>query len=367
MANDEHVAMLEKGVGAWNEWRRQSVLLIRPDLFGADLVGANLTGADLVVADLVVADLVGANLVGANLTGANLRWANLSGANLTGANLRWANLTGANLRWANLTGANLIWADLTEAALQHTVFGATTLSEVKGLNHCRHVGPSIVDFQVLKDSGPLPIAFLRGVGLPDNLMPSLLNEAIQFYSCFISYSGKDELFAERLYADLQTKGVRCWFAPHDMRIGAKIIDALDEAIRLRDKVLLILSEGAIATIILWSYVEQLQGRLLSFLLNAEEGRVFVISQNVSASTVTDWIRVLLQIPAIQATGIGNLSELLAEIDDARAERNALAHGVWFPARAPEAAEVQTVRWDRTEVVKVTLVTIGDLGDFASSH
>jgi TIR domain len=29
-----------------------------------------------------------------------------------------------------------------------------------------------------------------------------------------------------------------------MRIGAKIIDALDEAIRLRDKVLLILSEGA---------------------------------------------------------------------------------------------------------------------------
>jgi hypothetical protein len=32
---------------------------------------------------------------------------------------------------------------------------------------------------------------------------------------------------------------RCWFAPHDMRIGAKIIDAIDEAIRLRDKVLLI--------------------------------------------------------------------------------------------------------------------------------
>jgi hypothetical protein len=32
-----------------------------------------------------------------------------------------------------------------------------------------------------------------------------------------------------------------------MRIGAKIIDALDEAIRLRDKVLLILSEGAIAS------------------------------------------------------------------------------------------------------------------------
>ena len=35
--------------------------------------------------------------------------------------------------------------------------------------------------------------------------------------------------------------------PHDMPIGAKIIDAIDEAMRQRDKVLLILSEGAIAS------------------------------------------------------------------------------------------------------------------------
>jgi hypothetical protein len=130
------------------------------------------------------------------------------------------------------------------------VFGATTLSEVKGLDQCDHFAPSIVDFLTLKYSGSLSIAFLRGVGLPDNLieyLPSLLNEAIQHYSCFISYSSKDQAFAQRLHADLQDKGVRCWFAPHDMRIGAKIIDAIDEAIRLRDKVLLILSEGAIAS------------------------------------------------------------------------------------------------------------------------
>jgi hypothetical protein len=62
------------------------------------------------------------------------------------------------------------------------------------------------------------------IGLPDRLidyLPSLLNEAIQHYSCFISYSSKDQAFAERLHADLQNNGVRCWFAPHDMRIGAK--------------------------------------------------------------------------------------------------------------------------------------------------
>ena len=96
----------------------------------------------------------------------------------------------------------------------------------------------------------VPLAFLRGVGLPDNLidyLPSLLNQPLQFYSCFISYSSKDQPFAERLHADLQAKGVRCWFAPHDLPIGAKILDAIDEAIRLRDKVLLVLSEGAIAS------------------------------------------------------------------------------------------------------------------------
>jgi hypothetical protein len=133
--------------------------------------------------------------------------------------------------------------------LFRTVFGDTTLTEVKGLNHCRHNGPSVIDFQTLRISGPLPTEFLRGAGLPNNLIEYLrLNEGeIQHYSCFISYSSKDQAFAERLHADLQNKGVRCWFAPHDMPIGAKIIDALDEAISSRDKVLLILSEGAIAS------------------------------------------------------------------------------------------------------------------------
>src|SRR5262249_4673260 len=153
-------------------------------------------------------------------------------------------------RVTNLSGANLGGTDLSEALLMRTVFGGATLSEVKGLDHCRHVGPSVIDFQTLKNSDPLPVAFLRGVGLPDKLidyLPSLLNEAIQLYSCFISYSSKDQAFAERLHADLQNKGVRCWFAPHDLPIGAKILDAIDEAIRLRDKLLLILSKNSIAS------------------------------------------------------------------------------------------------------------------------
>ncbi len=56
------------------------------------------------------------------------------------------------------------------------------------------------------------------------------------------HSTGDQEFAERLYKDLQGNGVRCWFATHDIQGGRKVHEQLDEAIRLHDKLLLILSE-----------------------------------------------------------------------------------------------------------------------------
>jgi hypothetical protein len=70
--------------------------------------------------------------------------------------------------------------------------------------------------------------------------------------CFISYSTKDQSFAERLHADLQNKGVRCWFAPEDLRIGDKIRMGIDESIRKYDKLLLILSRHSVTS----EWVEQ---------------------------------------------------------------------------------------------------------------
>jgi TIR domain len=71
---------------------------------------------------------------------------------------------------------------------------------------------------------------------------SMVGRPIEYYSCFISYSTRDREFTDRLYADLQAKGVRCWFAPHEIKGGRKIHEQLDEAIRLHDKLLLILSQ-----------------------------------------------------------------------------------------------------------------------------
>jgi hypothetical protein len=68
-----------------------------------------------------------------------------------------------------------------------------------------------------------------------------------YHPCFISYSHRDEAFAERLHADLENHGVECWFAPHDMRIGAKIRPTIDRSIQEHDKLLLILSEHSIAS------------------------------------------------------------------------------------------------------------------------
>ena len=234
MANDEHVALLLQGTATWNEWRERNPDVV-PDLEGADLSRADLRGAILVNANLSGADLRGAILNAADLSGAIL-----NGADLGGAYLVKANLSEAHLFEANLGGVSLFW----------TNFGAVNLTGTNGLNECRHEGPSIIDFNTLSLSENLPISFLRGCGLPENLieyLPSLRGEAIQFYSCFISYSAKDQMFADRLHADLQNKGVRCWFAPHDLPISAKTWDAIDEAIRLREKLLLILSKSSIAS------------------------------------------------------------------------------------------------------------------------
>src|SRR5262245_24754189 len=89
---------------------------------------------------------------------------------------------------------------------------------------------------------------LDRAGVPDNFITfikSLTGASLEFYSCFISYTSADETFAKRLHADLRGEGVRCWFAPHDVQSGKKLHEQIDEAIRVHDKLLLILSPASI--------------------------------------------------------------------------------------------------------------------------
>ncbi len=118
-------------------------------------------------------------------------------------------------------------------------FADVDLSTAAGLETIKHDGPSTIGIDTIYNShGKIPEVFLRGCGVPDELIAyvgSMVGRPIEYYSCFISYSTHDQEFAERLYADLQAKGVRCWFAPHDIHGGRKIHEQIDEAIRLHDK------------------------------------------------------------------------------------------------------------------------------------
>jgi hypothetical protein len=234
MANEKQVQLIRSSLTAWNAWREQNLAVI-VDLSGADLREANLRRADLRDSDLS----------GANLNGANLRNAGLSRSDLTRADLSRADLRGAYISDAHLNDTALESVNIGGAFLGDTIFADLDLRTVVGLDLCHHKGPSVVDHRTLMRSGPLPLPFLRGCGLPDNLidyLPSIMGTSIQFYSCFISYSTSDQEFVERLHADLQNKGVRCWFAPHNIQAGKKIHEQIDEAIRVYDRLLLIISQ-----------------------------------------------------------------------------------------------------------------------------
>lgn len=103
--NPEHLAMLRRGVGAWNKWRAQYANM-RPFLNGAHLQEADLKGFNLEGADLQRADIGNADLGDANLEGANLSGTTLTGANLENAYLGLANLEGADLSYANLNNVD---------------------------------------------------------------------------------------------------------------------------------------------------------------------------------------------------------------------------------------------------------------------
>jgi len=205
VADKHQLKVLQQGPGVWNTWRQQHPTT-HPDLSRANLINANLSDADL---------------SGANLSDANLSLAKLSDTDLSRATVGWTQFTDIDLR------------------------------TVKGLGTVEHEGPSSIGIDTIyRSKGHIPKAFLRKAGVPEGFltyMRSLVAHPIEYYTCFISYSSRDQEFAERLYTDLQSKGVRCWFAPEDIKIGDKIRQSIDESIRLYDKLLLILSTHSVAS------------------------------------------------------------------------------------------------------------------------
>jgi uncharacterized protein YjbI with pentapeptide repeats len=245
-----------------------SAELVEADLSEAVLNHASLDTTNFTKANLPYAVFDHANLGGAILIGADLRNANLSHAFLRGAWLKEANLTesliynanltSARMNSANLRGAQIIssifnptdlsQADFNEVSMRSNTFAGVDLRTIKALTSVLHQGPSEISINTIYQSeGQIPEIFLRECGVTEEFItqiPSLVAavQPIQFNSCFISYSSKDEEFARRLHERMRAAGLRVWFAPEDIKGGEKLYEQIDRAIQIHDRLLLVLSE-----------------------------------------------------------------------------------------------------------------------------
>jgi hypothetical protein len=276
MTSGDVSQFLKDGAKGIDEWNRRHLMGDTPtDLQGFDLREHDLGRADLSGVDLSEADLDGTFLGGADLDRTILRGAHLRGAKLVRTNLRGTNLARSDLRgadfdrailkWADLSGANLSGATLSEVDLYgvhldqsnfssckcgHTIFADVDLSKVQGLNLVTHFAPSTIGADtIFRSQGRIPESFLRGCGIPEPMLVHIQSlvgalQPIQFYSCFISHSAADKEFARRLHSRMRDAGLRVWFDEEDMKAGRELHPQIDEAIRVYDKLLLVLSTAS---------------------------------------------------------------------------------------------------------------------------
>lgn len=262
MANEEHLKILKQGVKVWNRWREDNPK-IRPSLSMTSLNDLKLEGINLTSTNLRDTWIVGCNLNNGTLNQAiinqtTFRLVQLDEANLSKTALNYAVFSGGSLEKANLRATasahtkfyNVVLknTDFSNAMMLENSFNNVDLSLAKGLDSVNHWDSSTIGIDTLYQSaGKIPVEFLRGCGVPDDFITFIpshfgLQQAIQFYSCFISYSSKDEEFARRLYSRMRDEKLRVWFAPEDVKGGEKLHEQIEQAIQLHDRLLIILSE-----------------------------------------------------------------------------------------------------------------------------
>jgi len=270
VANPEHLAILKQGVEVWNRWRADSEAK-HPDLSNSDLSKSNFSGVDFRLTDLKEVDFRSAKLSYTDFDSADLTLANLKDTECMGSTFHGTDLSGVSFAGGFLIGTvfgnihprpgidlglyvngpQLHGTDFAEVQMALCVFQHCDLSRARGLRTVNHSLPSSIDIGTLyRSKGKIPEVFLRGAGAPESLIVfqrSLVTKPLEFYSCFISHAAKDQEFAACIYTDLQANGVRCWFAPDDIQAGKKIHQQIDDAIRVYDRLLLVLSEHSMAS------------------------------------------------------------------------------------------------------------------------
>ena len=111
--------------------------------------------------------------------------------------------------------------------------------------------------------GPV-FRFLANSGIDEELLAivrSWIGKPIEFYSVFLSHSSLDKIFARKLYADLRSVGVDCWFDEEQILPGDNILDLVDQGIRIWDKLILLCSEASLSVRSGWWIEQEIESAL----------------------------------------------------------------------------------------------------------
>lgn len=265
----------------------------RSSLFGANLRNSNLSDADLSEADLRMAWLNNANLQRAILTetrfqssvliGADMRNSSINACFFLGADLSQARLDFAYIRGAVFGGeirypsevafsysphvasetptTNFEATVFTGSKMAQNQFSNVDLSVAIGLEDIRHDGRSSIGVDTIMNSGgTIPEKFMRGCGYHPHLQGVILGDSVALtdaaydstegksivlQSCFISYSTLDAPFVELLQKSLNGRGVDYWYAPQHGRLGALVLEQIDQAIHTYDRLIVVCSSNSL--------------------------------------------------------------------------------------------------------------------------
>jgi hypothetical protein len=114
-------------------------------------------------------------------------------------------------------------------------------------------------------------------------------------------------------------------------------------------------------IVRWSLVEACVSDLFVLLTGGNPGSMIVVTSSISTSTITDWIRALIETHQKTPHDLVNeINDVLTEVDHLRSERNILVHGLWETTGPANSVVVQTVRLGRNEIIRGRVVTASDL-------
>ena len=113
----------------------------------------------------------------------------------------------------------------------------------------------------------------------------------------------------------------------------------------------------------WAIIEYRLATMLAACLQADPGMTLLLVQSVSAATVSGWVRTMSRFGDNPEESLTELEEILNEVDELRAERNALVHGLWATDVSDAGTVlVQTIRLHATQPARQRLITLADLGE-----